>query len=274
MKIKYITLLGKENRVLVLILSCLFLTLQTVAGVEQNQEYYQLKIYHVSTQDQKEQLELYLKDAYLPALHRAGIKKVGVFYPANSGNSDNITSNDSIVYVFIPFSSIEQFAEIDEVLAKDEKYQQEGGPFIEAAFDMPPFDRYESVLMQAFSGMPLMEVPGFGSEKSSAIYELRSYEAATESLHLNKVKMFNEGEIDIFERLGFNAVFYARVLAGSRMPNLIYMTSFESLESRERHWKSFGEDQAWKDMSSDPQYKNTVSKADIYLLEAASYSDI
>lgn len=274
MKIKHSALLFKENRILTLILSCLILTFQTLAGVEQNQEYYQLKIYHVSNQDQKEQLDSYLKNAYLPALHRAGINKVGVFYPAPSGDADATTSNDSIVYVFIPFSSLSQFAELEGLLAKDNKYKKDGNAFIEAAFDKPPYARYESILMHAFSGMPSMNVPVFETDRSSAIYELRSYEAATELLHLNKIKMFNEGEIDIFEKLKFNAVFYARVIAGSKLPNLMYMTSFKNMESRDQHWKSFVEDQAWKDLSSDPQYKNNFLKADVYLLKAASCSDI
>ena len=43
--------------------------------------YYELKIYHLKTTAQEQRMENYLKDAYLPALHRAGIKNVGVFRP-------------------------------------------------------------------------------------------------------------------------------------------------------------------------------------------------
>ncbi|MBK9491957.1 MAG: NIPSNAP family protein [Haliscomenobacter sp.] len=46
--------------------------------------------------------------------------------------------------------------------------------------------------------------------------------------------------------MGFNAVFYAEVLSGRRMPNLMYMTSFDNIESRDAHWKSFGADPFWK----------------------------
>ena len=53
--------------------------------------------------------------------------------------------------------------------------------------------------------------------------------------------MFNEGgEIDLFNKLNFNAVFYGEVLSGSSMPNLMYMTSFENKADRDAHWKSFG----------------------------------
>ena len=39
--------------------------------------------------------------------------------------------------------------------------------------------------------------------------------------------MFNAGgEIDIFTKLNFNAVFYGDVIVGSHMPNLMYLTCF------------------------------------------------
>ena len=90
----------------------------------------------------------------------------------------------------------------------------------------------------------------------------------------NKVQMFNEGgEIDLFKKLEFNAVFYADVLSGSRMPNLIYMTSFENMAARDTHWKSFVDAPEWKRLSSLPEYQHNVSKADIILMHAAAYSD-
>ncbi|RYE91937.1 MAG: NIPSNAP family containing protein, partial [Oxalobacteraceae bacterium] len=64
-------------------------TLQAVASAPKR-EFYQLKIYHVRDANQKNRLETYLQKAYLPALHRAGIKQVGVFEPT--------TGADSLVY--------------------------------------------------------------------------------------------------------------------------------------------------------------------------------
>ncbi|MEI9809692.1 MAG: hypothetical protein WDO16_18540 [Bacteroidota bacterium] len=51
------------------------------------------------------------------------------------------------------------------------------------------------------------------------MYELRSYESATEKIFKNKVQMFNEGdEIGLFKKLGFNAVFYSEVIAAAKCP--------------------------------------------------------
>jgi len=172
----------------------------------------------------------------------------------------------------IPFKSLDQFANLDATLANDKQYLKAGKEYLQAPHDNPPYSRFESILLEAFSGMPVLATHGNATARK--IYELRSYEAATEILHLNKVKMFDDAEIEIFDRLGFNAIFYARVLAGNKMPNLIYMTSFQDMESRDAHWEKFGNDPAWKKLLADPQYNNNFLKADVYLLHAKTYSDI
>ena len=108
------------------------------------------------------------------------------------------------------------------------------------------------------------------------VYELRSYEAPSEKLYWNKVDMFNKGdEIGLFKRLGFNAVFYGEVLAGSHMPNLMYMTSFENMNDRNEHWKTFGNDPQWKKLLADPTYlKGNVSRNDTWLMKATAYSEL
>ena len=86
--------------------------------------------------------------------------------------------------------------------------------------------------------------------------------------------MFNEGgEVPLFARLGFNAVFYAEVVSGPAMPNLIYMTSFENMGEREKHWDAFSNDPAWKKLLSMKEYDKTVSKNTIVFLKATKYSE-
>jgi hypothetical protein len=86
--------------------------------------------------------------------------------------------------------------------------------------------------------------------------------------------MFNEGgEVTLFKRLNFNAVFYAEVLAGDRTPNLMYMTTFENRAERDAHWKAFVDDPEWKKLSSMPEYQKNVSKIDIFFIRPTVYSD-
>lgn len=56
------------------------------------------------------------------------------------------------------------------------------------------------------------------------------------------------------------------------MPNLMYLTTFESREDWDKHWKDFAP--LYKTMQDLPQYQNNVSKSIKFLLHPASYSDI
>ncbi|MFC6998997.1 NIPSNAP family protein [Rufibacter roseus] len=265
---------NKKATVFFLLLAfvCLGLQLQAVAAPKP--EFYQLKIYHLNNQKQEDRLDAFLKEAYLPALHRAGIAKVGVFKPAEELAEKTTTPAKKLVYVFIPFRSSEQMFQLDSKLQKDKQFQSAGKDYLEAAHNNPVYDRMEVIMMEAFAGKPAFSMPNLKSNAADRVYELRSYEAATEKLHQNKIDMFNNGEMAIFDRLGFNAVFYGQVKAGSKMPNLLYMTTFENKAARDEKWKAFGEDPTWKKLSAMSEYANNFLRADIYLLRPTSYSDI
>ena len=231
---------------------------------------YQIKVYRMKTNDQVTQVDNFLKNAYLPALHRLGVSRVGVF--ENVGIDTAVEKN---IYVWIPLRSLEQLNRIEDGLTKDITYNNDGAAYLTVPFNVPAYTRIETIVLRAFKNMPHFQPPSLKGDPAERIYELRSYEATSEKLYKQKVHMFNEGdEIALFNRLGFNAVFYAEVLAGSRMPNLMYMTSFDNQASRDEHWKKFGADPEWKRLSALPEYQHTVSKADILLLHPAAYSEL
>ncbi|MCG2612818.1 NIPSNAP family protein [Terrimonas sp. NA20] len=228
--------------------------------------YYHLKIYQLQSTAQQQRVEKFLESAYVPALHRAGINSVGVF---KTMETDSVKR----IYVLIPYKELKQIDAIAKTLEKDDQYLSSGKDYLQAAHNDQPYQRIETVLLQAFEGMPMPFVPKLTGPKEQRVYELRSYESPTEKYFANKVQMFNKGEIDIFHRLGFNAVFYAEAIAGSQQPNLVYMTSFTNKASRDEHWKMFGDDAAWKKLSAMPEYQNNVSKIHIYFLYPAGCSD-
>ena len=247
-----------------------FIVLSFPAASAPIREFYELKVYSLTTQEQENQVDTYLKNAYLPALHRAGVSKVGVFKPIG-----NDTARTRKIYVMVPMKSLDQLIKLPQALQKDKQYAQAGADYINAPYSNPPYTRLESIIIQAFEMMPQMALPNLKGPKSERVYELRSYEGHTEKIYQNKVQMFNQGgEIDIFKNLGFNAVFYGEVIAGSTMPNLMYMTTFEDRPTRDAKWKSFSADPAWKTLSAKPEYKNNVSKNVTLFLRPAEYSDI
>jgi hypothetical protein len=233
-------------------------------------QYYRLSVYHYNNGEQERILDQYFSGALLPALHRLNIVSAGVFKALA-----NDTASDKKIYVLIPFNSAAEVQKLDLELLKDKNYQAAGQEYINAAYSTPPFTRIETIILYAFPLAPRLQLPGLKSAKSERVYELRSYESATEKVFQNKVKMFNDGdEIGLFKRLGFNGVFYSEVIAGPRMPNLMYMTTFENMADRENHWKAFSNDAQWKTLTGLPLYQHNVQHADIIFLRPTDYSDI
>jgi NIPSNAP len=249
----------------------LFLFLSAISSYAQKEkrEFYEIKTYRLKDKNQETLVDAFLKNAYLPTLHRMGIKNIGVFKPLEADS----TFGKRIV-VLIPYSSLDQFSKIPDLISADKQFNLSGKEYLEVVYTNPPYERIESVLLRAFTGMKQMEVPTLTGSRAERIYELRSYEGATEKIYRNKVQMFNQGdEVGLFKRLGFNAVFYADVISGNRMPNLMYMTTFANQASHDAHWKAFVDDPYWKKLSAMPEYQHNVSKINIYLLRPTEYSD-
>jgi hypothetical protein len=259
----------------VLFLSCILLMLAIVSiqlswgNKKTSREFYKLTVYHFSTAAQENSLDDYFKNALLPALHRAGISKAGVFK-----SWANDTTADKLMYVLVPIKSLDKLKSLPQQLEKDPQYILAAESYSNADPKNPPYNRMETIVLRAFELAPQLQTPSLKSPKNERVYELRSYESATEKKFENKVKMFNQGdEIGIFKKLNFNPIFYSEVIAGSKMPNLMYMTSFENKADRDEHWKNFGSDPQWKQLSAMPEYQNNVSHIDVNFLYPTDYSD-
>jgi len=96
----------------------------------------------------------------------------------------------------------------------------------------------------------------------------------SENKGLNKVQMFNSGEIPLMQSVGLAPVFYGRTVVGTKMPCLTYMLSGENLEAHKQHWQGFSASPVWKKLSGDPQYQDNVSGIISILLKRTSASQI
>jgi hypothetical protein len=253
----------------------ILLIISTATGIQSwlpadktKRDFYQLTVYNYNNSSQEKVLDNYFQNALLPALHKMNFKNVGVFK-----NHSNDTLTDKTFYVLIPIEFMD-ILKIPGRLNNDKDYQAAGAEYINAIYSSPPYSRIETIILQAFSQAPQLKLPELKGTRKERIYELRSYESATEKIFKNKVQMFNEGdEIGLFKRLNFNATFYGEVIAGGKMPNLMYMTCHENKTTRDANWKNFGDDPYWKKLSSMPEYKNNVSHIDINFLYPTEYSD-
>ena len=108
-------------------------------------DFYQIQVYRLKGSAQEQRVDNYLKEAYLPALHRAGIKSVGVFKPIPA----DTTSGRQII-VWLPLATLDQLDKLQSALAKDVVYQKSGADVLNAPFDNVAFQRKESVILKAF----------------------------------------------------------------------------------------------------------------------------
>ncbi|WP_375433983.1 NIPSNAP family protein [uncultured Hymenobacter sp.] len=259
----------RPNKVgLLFLVAMALLLLQAGLATAADREIYQLKIYHLKDKQQEERVDAFLKDAFVPALHKLGVQKIGVFKPIG-----NDTAVDRRILVLIPYKSFNQLLSVTERLDQDKSFES-NSQYWTAAYNNPPYTRLETIQIQSMSDKIQLQEPQLKGPRPERVYELRSYESPNEKIHANKVQMFVQGgEIDLFKRLGFNGVFYGRVLAGSHMPNLMYLTTFENKAARDEHWKTFGADPEWKKLSALPEYQHNVSRNQQTFLYPVAYSD-
>jgi hypothetical protein len=248
---------------IILLLGCI--------SVHAQKEIYEIRVFKLKSSAQLDITDNFLQNAYLPALHRLGLKNIGVFKPIA-----NDTAEFKKIVVIVPYISLDVWRRTKSNIEIDSIYKAIGKPFLDADTDHLPFVRVESTLLEAFPDQPKL-IPTTLKNHTDAIYELRSYESPTKVLHTIKVDMFNAGgEVKLFKRLDFQAVFYGDVLSGSHMPNLMYMVVFANAVAHEEKWKSFGSSDKWKTISTDPAYRNDISvnHIDSWLMHRTTYSDL
>ncbi|ASU36554.1 NIPSNAP family protein [Mucilaginibacter xinganensis] len=229
-------------------------------------EYYELRVYNLKDDAQQKLVETYLKDAAIPALNRQGVKHVGVF-------TEMKPTGQTKIFTLTAYNSLDHFSKATDGLEKDAQFKARGAAYLNAPATQPAYERIESSLLKAFKHFPALTAP----QKKTRIFELRQYQSASEAAGKKKIEMFNDqGEIDIFKRLGFNPVFWGETIIGAQRPNLTYMITFDDLAAKESHWKDFVNDTQWHEISAVPDYADAllVNKITSTMLVPADFSQI
>jgi len=225
--------------------------------------------FHLRT-GQPKRIGEYFANARVPALSRAGISPVGVFEPIAGPPQPSLFS-------LTPFTSPAAWLGLDATLAADAAFQTAAAPYADATAADPAFVRQETWVLQAFPAFPKIVLPAQTAGKSPRIFELRMYESPSEKAHLKKVEMFEKlGEIAIFKQTGLVPVFFGRMIAGPKMPALVYMLVHDSLAARDKNWSSFAGSPEWAKVRQTPGYSDAdiVSNITTWLLRPSAASQI
>ena len=237
-------------------------------AVKPPNNYLELKTWrlHNTPEKQSDRLANYLEHGLAPALSNAGAKPAAAFSIA--------IGPDSPSYITVTqFSSLANMQEVLSKIGADQTHETElqklsSGPGL-------PFVRVESSILRCFDVMPQVAAP-LTPGPARRIFEMRTYESQSFATLARKVAMFNEGEAQIFERLGFRPVFFGETIVGPRQPNLTYMLSYDDLAARDRLWAAFISDPAWKKLIANPELQDPQIVANISnaILQPLSFSPI
>jgi len=231
-------------------------------------DYLELRCYRLRPGASHTLLDAYLENALIPALNARGIRAVGVF-------TEPEAKDGPAVWVLLPHASLESVASVTAALNADPAVQAAGAEYLHAPTKAnPAFDRLDSWLLLAFAGMPQLAVPALARDRQARIFELRIYESHSELAALNKVAMFNAGEIELMQQLNLSPVFYGQALIGRDLPHLSYLLCSPDRATHQKNWSAFGQHPVWLKLRNDPQYADNVSKVTSRFLVPAAFSQI
>jgi hypothetical protein len=227
-----------------------------------NMDVYELKIYQLSGGGGVNHLRRYYSDAVIPFLSRRGAT-VGAF-------SEYSKEDPPRIYILHAHKSPDNYWNAIQEMKTDHSFLEASKTYSDLPASQPVFERYETLLMEAFAGIPQLKMP----DKNRGLIELRIYESYNEDALHRKVKMFDVEEIALFEKVGLHPMFFGEIIAGGYMPALAYMLWFKDMEQRDANWEKFRVSDEWNTMRVKEEYADTVSKVRKIFLTPMDFSQI
>jgi hypothetical protein len=240
-------------------------------------QYIEVRKYTVKDADKRKLLVETLDKALLPALNRQGIAPAGVFVPLEKEAAYALN-----VFVVFPHQMpMENITSVNTKLLADAEYRKAAAPIFETNSKDPVYTACETYLLNSFPSMPALETPQLGATKTplhtmpDRVFEWRLYRSFNIERNAAKIKMFDEGgELPVFREVGLNPIFFGDVLAGNKLPALMYMVGCPSLEAHAEAWRLFGQHPKWREIRNLPEYADTATEIDKVVLKPSPGSGI
>ncbi len=226
--------------------------------------YYEFGFFRMTQGDRPARLAK-ATQAGLPLIEKYNFGPVGFFDMSIGPESPSLVR-------LVCWENLGQREEVSEKMGRDPEYLKlladlESGP-------EPPYDRADTFLVRATAFSPPLAASA--SEQKPRLFELRVYHSPTYRQLIALEERFAGPEIKIFHRCGIHPILYGYTTVGPDMPNLVYLTPFESLAAREKAWAAFGADPEWQKVRGESIQKSgqIVSRSSITMLRATPWSPI
>lgn len=223
-------------------------------------EIYEWRVYTLTGEGAP--LDQFYKETLIPAYNRKKIK-VAAFAPYKAGEKE------MRYYLFI-YPNITTYYQVKNNIWEDKAFRAQAEAFYNQTAAAPIYSNFEIYLCEAFEKIPTHRLP----DPSRSLFEIRIYWSPNEEANQRKVNMFNREEIDLFDKVGINSVCYGEILAGPRMPALIYLTWYKDEPTRSEAWKKFGSHPDWIGMKDKPEYAHTATNNQSIFLSPLPYSQL
>jgi hypothetical protein len=232
-----------------------------------NNMYIKLQYVMLRNGTQPERANAFYPKHYAAAAQRAGASLVGMFNAV-------IAPQSPFFVILQAFPSFEAIEAARVKLLGDAEYQKAADQYFTGP--EPAFVRIDSSILKTFDGFPTVKPPEGEAGRTPRQFELRTYESNDFHSLRKKIKMFNDAEAGIFQRLGMSPVFFGETIIGRNQPSLTYMLSYENLAAREQLWSKFGADPEWKKLRATPGLSDAeiVSNISNAILRPAANSQI
>jgi len=229
-------------------------------------QYFQMHWFHMRNGTQPQRANDFFGKVYAPALAKLGLPPFGFFQPV-------IGEQSPFWLVLVTHPSLDSIETVNDRLQADSAYRKGAADYLSGEL---PYERREISVLRAFHGMPALVPPPAKATGGSRIFEIRTYESNTSLTLERKIKMFEGGEIGIFQRLGMSPVFFGQTIIGRNIPSLTYMLAYDDLAARDKLWKDFGSDPEWRKLRAAPGNSDDeiVSNISNLIVRPASFSQI
>lgn len=220
------------------------------------------------SEDQMNRLSEFLEKTALPAVQASGATGVGFF-------ASQLAPDSPFVLALSSYPTLAAYEAAQAQLGANLTYQK-----ALKAYNSAPglrFLRYETTLLRTFSGFPhLVGNVSPDAAKRTRLFELRTYESDDSSSLAEKIRMFNEGEISLFQKTGLDPVFFGETVFGQKQPNLTYMLGYEDWNARDANWKKFLSHPEWIKLRATPGWSDAeiVSNISSMFLRALPFSPV